>query len=121
MAISVEFVEEAEPLLLAANFTLRDFDSSDTPGTNLIVTLVLEQAVDGNSEGVRVVTSGGVEMEELDSTDPLTKVYALTNGSSYRQYEEVCHIPTIPVSSSCPITFSHCYSSGATDIDLLQY
>lgn len=96
MAISVEFVEEAEPLLLAANFTLRDFDSSDTPGTNLTVTLVLEQAVDGESEGVRVVTSGGVEIEELDSTDPLTKVYALTNGSYYSQYEEVCHIPTIP-------------------------
>lgn len=118
-AISVEFVEEAGPLLLAANFTLRDFDSSDTPGTNLTVTLVLEQAVDGESEGVRVVTGGGVEIQELDSTDPLTKVYLLTNGSSYSQYEEVCVAYSQPVSSSCPITFCHCYFSGATNIDLL--
>ena len=79
-------------MLLAANFTLRDFDSSDTSGANLTVTLVLEQAVDGESEGVRVVTGGGVEIQELDSTDPLTKVYSLTNGSSYSQYEEVCCI-----------------------------
>lgn len=91
-SISVEFMEEAEPLSLAANFTLRDFDSSDTPGTNLTVTLTLEQAVDGESEGVSVVTSGGVEIREVDSNEPFTKVYELTNGSSYSQYEQVCHI-----------------------------
>lgn len=88
-SISVEFVEEAEPLFLAANFTLRDYDSPDLARTDLKVALILTQAVDEESEGVSVVTSGGVQMEEMDSMEQFTKEYELTNGTTYSQYEQV--------------------------------
>ena len=89
-SVSVEFVEEAGPVSIASDFTLRDFDSPDSPGTDLTVTLTLTQAVDEESEGVRVVTSGGVMMTEQISTEQFTKHYILIGGTSYSQYQQVC-------------------------------
>ena len=84
------FMEEAEPLPLAAYFILRDYDSPDSPTTPPTITLTLTEAVDEESEGIRVVTSGGVIMEEADPIELYTKVYTLTNGTSYSQYQQVC-------------------------------
>lgn len=89
-SVSVEFVEESDPILLAEDFNLQDFDSPDTPVTNLTVTLTLTETIDVASEGVRLETSGDVVMVEQDSEDEHIKVYTLTNGSSFSQYEEVC-------------------------------
>ena len=87
---SVELVEEARPVSIAADFMLQDFDSPDSPGTTLTVTLTLTQAVDEESEGVSIVTDGGVTMTEQASSEQFTKVYTLTGGTSYSQYQQVC-------------------------------
>ena len=85
----MEFVEESDPVVLAEDFALRDHDSSDSPGIELTVTLTLTQALDEDSEGVRLVTRGGVTLRELESTEEYMKQYILSNGTSYSQYEEV--------------------------------
>ena len=82
-------MEESSPISLAEGFNLRDYDSPDTLDTALSVTLTLTQALDESSEGVTVVTSGDVVMTELDSSAEFEKVYTLTNGNSFSQYEEV--------------------------------
>ena len=87
-AVSVLFVEESEPILLTEDFYLQDFDSDDILVYN--VTLTLTDTIDVTSEGVRMVTNGGIVIEEQVLEDEYTKVYTLYNGSSFSHYQEVC-------------------------------
>ena len=87
---SVSYSEQSQPIQLAADFTLRDYDSPDTPSTPHTLTLTLTQAVDGDSEGVTVeVGSGGVQFSEVSSAEEFTKVYVLNNGTSFSDYQQV--------------------------------
>lgn len=83
-----EFEEEADPVIIAGDITLFDYDSPDSPGTELTLTLTLTGALDGESEGVTVDTSGGVTVQV--SIEGHTQTYTLSNGTSYTQYQEVC-------------------------------
>lgn len=90
ISVSAEYKEEVDPIPLAPNFTLRDYDSPDTPSTPHTVTLTLTQAVDEDSEGVQVeITSGGIQVRDI-STEQYTKVYELSNGTSFSEYQQVC-------------------------------
>ena len=86
---SVEFQEESGSLLIAPEFSLRDYDSPDSLITSLTITLTLTHAIDGDSEGVIVSATGGMVYTEQVTTEEFTKEYTLTNGTSYSQYEEV--------------------------------
>ena len=88
--MSVDFLEESAPILIASGFNLMDYDSPDALSTGLTVTLTLTQAIDRESEGIRAEVTGGVNMIEQNTTEDFTRVYILSNGSSYSQYEEVC-------------------------------
>ena len=90
MLQSASYSEQSQPVQLATDFTLRDYDSPDTPSTPHTLTLTLSQAVDGDSEGVMVdVGSGGVQFSELPSAAEFTKVYVLDNGTSFSDYQQV--------------------------------
>lgn len=57
-----------------------------------VVTLTLTEALDEESEGVRLELSedSDVILMEVPSTTNYEKIYQLSNGSSLAEYEEVC-------------------------------
>ena len=93
-SVSAEFEEGSDPVMIAAEITLTDYDSPDSSGTEVTVTLTLTEAIDGESEGVNVVTSGGVIVNV--SIEEHTQVYTISNGTSYSQYQEVCLCHLVP-------------------------
>ena len=76
-------------MLIATNFNLRDYDSPDIISGSLNFSLTLSHAIDGDTEGIMVTSTGDVVMTEQGSTEEFTREYTLSNGTSYSQYEEV--------------------------------
>ena len=89
-----EFIEEAAPTLVAANFGLADFDSPNTSFPPFTVVLNMTNAIDGfGYEGLQfdtTETNVTVRTDTPTSRDPFTFIYTLEGSNAYSTYQSVC-------------------------------
>ena len=77
-------------MYIGRSFYLRDFDSSDQPGTEFNVSLTLMQAVDGIEEEGLLFNTAGTGVSVYPSViDQYTFQYVLAGGSNYSEYQQV--------------------------------
>lgn len=85
------YYETNDSIPVAMNYTLTDFDTSSDE-FNGSVTISMEDVQDEEYEHLEFTTLGYVQVEQLQvasSETSFTSIYQLTNGTTYKQYQEV--------------------------------
>lgn len=83
-------MEESGLVYIGGSFYLRDFDSSDQPGSEFNVSLNLMEAVDGiENEGLVFDTTGTGVSVYRSMTGQYSFQYILAGSNSYPEYQQV--------------------------------